>query len=359
MLQDGTVFIGKGFGSRGETMGEVVFNTSMTGYQEMLTDPSYKEQIVTMTYPQIGNCGVNNQDVESKKVQLSGLVVKEYLDYYSNWRAKASLDSYLKKYDITAISDIDTRELTKHIRIKGAMKGIISTENFDISYLKERLDKYHGIVGKDLVKNVTCDKAYYYNNKNKNFKYRIIAIDYGMKLNILRCLDYAGFKIKVVPSSTNSCKILKENPDGIFLSNGPGDPTAISYAIKNISEIIGKKPVFGICLGHQLMALALGAKTYKLKFGHHGGNHPVKNLMTGKVEITTQNHGFNVDRNSLNKLKNLNYKITHVNLNDQTIEGLEYESLNAFSVQYHPEAGHGSHDSRYIFEKFAQLIENF
>ena len=359
MLEDGKIFNGKVFGSAGEVTGEVVFNTSMTGYQEILTDPSYHEQIVTMTYPQIGNYGVNEKDVESKKVQLSGLVVKEYLDYFSNWRAKSSLDKYLKKYNITAISDIDTRELTRHIRIKGAMNGIISTENFDYNYLKDKLNNYPGLIGRDLVKKVTCTKAYYYNSKIKEYKYNIIAIDYGIKLNILRCLNDAGFKIKVVPADTGPAEILSENPDGVFLSNGPGDPAAISYAIKNISELLGKKPIFGICLGHQLMALALGAKTYKLKFGHHGGNHPVKNLETGGVEITTQNHGFNVDQESLKKLKNINYKITHMNLNDGTIEGIEYESLCAFSVQHHPEAGPGPHDARYIFKKFAVMIENF
>lgn len=359
MLEDGTIFKGKGFGSKGEITGEVVFNTSMTGYQEILTDPSYNEQIVTMTYPQIGNYGVNEKDVESEKIQLSGLIVKEYLDYYSNWRAKTSLNDYLKKYNISAISDIDTRELTRHIRVKGAMNGILSTENFDFNYLKEKLDNYPGLIGRDLVKNVTCKKSYCYNSKIKNFKYNIIAIDYGIKLNILRCLNDSGFKIKVVPAFTKSEEILNENPDGIFLSNGPGDPAAIDYAIKTVSEIIGKKPVFGICLGHQLIALALGAKTYKLKFGHHGGNHPVKNLKTGKIEITTQNHGFNVDIKSLKKLKNIKYKITHLNLNDGTIEGIEYENLNAFSVQHHPEAGPGPHDSRYIFDKFGYIIENF
>ena len=359
MLEDGTIFNGKSFGSKGEITGEVVFNTSMTGYQEIITDPSYNEQIVTMTYPQIGNYGVNNKDIESEKIQLSGLIVKEYLDYYSNWRAKSSLSDYLKKYGIAAISDIDTRELTRHIRVKGAMNGILSTENFGPDYLKEKLDSYPGLIGRDLVKNVTCSKSYYYNSEIKNFSYNIIAVDYGIKLNILRCLSGEGFKVKVVPAYTSSNEILNENPDGIFLSNGPGDPAAVDYAIKTISELAGKKPIFGICLGHQLLALALGAKTYKLKFGHHGGNHPVKNLETGNVEITTQNHGFNVDAKSLKKLKDIRHKITHLNLNDGTIEGIEYENLSAFSVQHHPEAGPGPHDSRYIFKKFAFVIENF
>jgi len=359
MLEDGTIFKGKSFGASGETTGEVVFNTSMTGYQEILTDPSYHEQIVTMTYPQIGNYGINEEDIESNKVQLFGLAVKEYLNYYSNWRAKKSLDDYLKCYKVSAISDIDTRKLTRHIRVKGAMNGILSTQNFDINYLKEKLSNYPGLIGRDIVKNVTCQKPYYYNDKIKNHKYFIIAIDYGIKLNILRCLNDIGFKIKVVPAFTKPNEILSENPDGVFLSNGPGDPAAIDYAIKTISDIVGKKPIFGICLGHQLLALALGAKTYKLKFGHHGGNHPVKNLLTGKIEITTQNHGFNVDENSLKKLKDINYKITHLNLNDGTIEGIDYENISAFSVQHHPEAGPGPHDSRYIFEKFATIIENF
>ena len=359
MLEDGTIFNGKSFGSSGEITGEVVFNTSMTGYQEILTDPSYNEQIITMTYPQIGNYGVNNKDVESKKIQLSGLIVKEYLDYYSNWRATSSLGEYLKKYNITAISDIDTRELTRHIRSKGSMNGILSTQNFDFSYLTKKLKEYPGLIGRDLVKNVTCSKPYYYNSRIKNSLFNITAIDYGAKLNIFRCLNDAGFKIKVVPAFTSSAEILKDNPDGIFLSNGPGDPSALGYAIKTISELLGKKPVFGICLGHQLIALALGAKTYKLKFGHHGGNHPVKNLETGGIEITTQNHGFNVDSQSLEELKNIKYRITHMNLNDGTIEGIDYENINAYSVQHHPEGGPGPHDSRYIFKTFIKKIENF
>jgi len=359
MLEDGKTFIGENFGSSGEVVGEVIFNTSMTGYQEILTDPSCHEQIVTMTYPQIGNCGVNSKDIESEKVQAFGLIVKEYFEFYSNYRAQNSLGNYLKENNVIGLSDIDTRELTKHIRVKGAMNGIISTINFDYDYLRSKLKEYPGLTGRDLARNVTCQKPYLYNKNIKNYRYFIVAVDYGIKLNILRCLADAGFKIKVVPAFTSAKKILQENPDGIVLSNGPGDPSAVSYAIKNISELIGKKPIFGICLGHELIALALGARTYKLKFGHHGDSHPVKNLETGKVEITTQNHDFNVDLKSLENLGDVNFKITHLNLNDKTVEGIEYKDISAFSVQHHPEAGPGPHDSRYVFKKFINAIENF
>lgn len=357
MLQDGLMFKGENFGSNGEVMGEVVFNTSMTGYQEILTDPSYCGQIVTMTYTQIGNYGINKQDVESKKIQVRGFIVREYLDYYSNWRAKSSLQEYLKKYNIIGISEIDTRMLTRRIRLSGAMKGIISTETNNIKKLKEKLDVYPDMIGSDLVKYVTCKKRYVYNKKKQKFKYNIVAIDFGIKLNILRCLDNEGFNIIVVPASTTPEEVMNLNPDGIFLSNGPGDPSAVSYAIENIAGLLGKKPVFGICLGHQLMGLALGATTYKLKFGHHGGNHPVKNLNTGEVEITTQNHGFAICPESLKKIKRSSYKITHTNLNDNTIEGIEYPEIKAFSIQHHPEAGPGPYDSRYIFKDFKELIE--
>ncbi|MBC7334191.1 MAG: glutamine-hydrolyzing carbamoyl-phosphate synthase small subunit [Actinobacteria bacterium] len=358
ILENGEVFEGKALGCIGEAAGEVVFNTSMTGYQEILTDPSYYEQIVTMTYPQIGNYGINSEDVESGRVQVKGFVVREYFDYYSNWRANGSLEDYLKRHNVVGISEVDTRKLTKHIREKGAMKGIISSNNYNIEELKRKLDNYPSIIGRDLVKYVTCKKPYIYNPRRK-YKYLIVAIDYGIKLNILRCLSAEGFRIIVVPAFTKAEEILGYDPDGIFLSNGPGDPAAVSYAIENISKLIGKKPLFGICLGHQLLSLALGARTYKLKFGHHGGNHPVKNLGNNEVEITTQNHGFAVDMDSLKSIKGTAVDITHMNLNDNTIEGLEYRDIFAFSVQYHPEAGPGPHDSRYIFGKFTEIIEEF
>lgn len=359
VLEDGKTFKGKNFGCPGEVAGEVVFNTSMTGYQEVLTDPSYCEQIVTMTYTQIGNYGINSKDVESKKVQVKGFIVREYQDNYSNWRAEASLEKYLRDYKIVGISEIDTRQLTRHIRVQGAMKGIISTVDFNKNSLLGKLKNFPDMIGRNLVDFVTCRKPYIFNPHSKNCKYTIAVYDFGVKLNILRCLSDAGFRVKVVPAFTDSKKILEMGADGILLSNGPGDPAAVNYAISNVREIIGKKPVFGICLGHQILALALGARTYKLKFGHHGANHPVKNMRTGEVEITTQNHGFSVGIDSLKGIKKTGYKITHINLNDNTIEGIEYPEINAFTVQHHPEAGPGPHDSRYIFKKFVEMINNF
>jgi carbamoyl-phosphate synthase small subunit len=368
LLEDGTLFQGISFGAEGEAIGEVVFNTSMTGYQEILTDPSYYGQIVTMTYPQIGNYGVNEEDVESSKVHVSGFVVREYFDDYSNFRAKASISSYLKKNSVAGISEIDTRMLTKRIRLSGAMKGIISTETDDIKNLGNKLKNHPDMAGSDLVKYVTCKSNYIYKGNSAHNKsdasgagpeYKIAVLDFGIKFNILRCLDSAGFKLHVMPAATDAKKILEFNPDGVFLSNGPGDPAAVEYAIKTISEMIGLTPIFGICLGHQLMAIALGAKTYKLKFGHHGGNQPVKNLESGRVEITTQNHGFSVDTDSLKSIKKSSFKITHRNLNDGTIEGLKYPEIFAYSVQHHPEAAPGPYDSRYIFNNFKQYIEEF
>lgn len=359
LLEDGTIFKGKSFGCQGEIAGEVVFNTSMTGYQEILTDPSYYGQIVTMTYPQIGNYGINDEDIESFKVQVSGFVVREYFDFYSNWRAVKSLESYLKQYDIVGISEIDTRMLTRKTRISGAMKGVISTETANIKKLTEKIKLHPGMKGRDLTGFVTCKEIYEYNPGKKDYKNLVVAIDFGIKFNILRCLDAAGFKVIVVPADTKPEKILSYSPDGIFLSNGPGDPSAVDYAIKNICSLFGKKPIFGICLGHQLMAIALGAKSFKLKFGHHGVNHPVKNLLTGKVEITTQNHGFAIDENSLHNLNGTSSRITHINLNDGTIEGVEFPEVFAFSVQHHPEAGSGPHDSKYLFDYFNEYIKKF
>jgi len=359
MLEDGTVLKGKNFGASGEITGEVVFNTCMMGYQEILTDPSYCQQIVSMTYTQVGNYGVNDKDIESDRTHVGGFATREFFDYYSNWRAKDSLGSYMKKNKIVGIEGIDTRMLTRHIRSTGAIKGIISTETDDVKKLEEKIKNHPGITGRDLVKLVTCKKSYYYNEEKQDFKYRIVAVDFGVKMSMLKCLDYVGFKIIVVPASTNAEEIFKMEPDGVFFSNGPGDPSAVGYAIKNITKILGKLPVFGICLGHQLMALALGAKTYKLKFGHHGGNHPVKNLETGRVEITTQNHGFAVDPDSLRNISKIKHNVTHLNLNDKTIEGIEYPGLYAYSVQHHPEVSPGPYDSRYIFESFIKCIDNF
>ncbi len=357
-LEDGMMFEGKNFGESGEVPGEVVFNTAMTGYQEILTDPSYCEQIVTMTYPQIGNYGVNSQDIESSKVQVKGLIVREYMDNYSNWRAERSLEKYLKEYSIIGIHDIDTRQLTKHIRVEGAMKGIISTETSDPAVLKERLEAFPGMTGRNLVDKVTRSSKCIFNPDKTDYRYTVAVYDFGVKNSILRCLDREGFKIVVMPARTPPRDFLTGEFDGIVLSNGPGDPAAVKYAVENIKSFIGKIPIFGVCLGHQLLALALGAKTYKLKFGHHGSNHPVKNTENGRIEITTQNHGFSVDIDSLENI-GIPYRVTHINLNDNTIEGLYYPGIHSITVQHHPEAGPGPHDSRYIFKRFTEIIDNF
>jgi carbamoyl-phosphate synthase small subunit len=363
LLEDGTVFEGTSFGAEGHKCGEVVFNTAMTGYQEILTDPSYHEQIITMTYPLIGNYGTNAEDWESRKIFAAGFIVKENCDYPSNFRNSESLDDYLKANNIVGLEGIDTRALVKHIREQGAMRGIISTDELNITKLKKKLDKYPGLVGRDIVKNVTVNKPYAWDKgvidvlKNEEYKpekkYKVVAIDYGMKCNILRLLRSHGCDVYVVPGTAKAKEILKRKPDGVFLSNGPGDPAAVGYAIDTIKELLGNVPIFGICLGHQLLALALGAKTYKLKFGHRGANHPVKNLMTGKIEITSQNHGFCVDMDSLT---NKDVELTHLNLNDNTNEGIYSRKLKAFSVQYHPEASPGPHDSQYLFDTFANLM---
>ncbi len=364
MLADGKYFEGFSFGFEGETSGEVVFNTSMIGYQEIITDPSYSGQIVTMTYTQIGNYGINFEDVESDKVYVEGFIVKEYIDFPSNWRCKQTLSEYLKKEKIVAIEGIDTRALVKHIRDYGAQQGIISTNNFNINELKDRASKLETLEGKNLVDKVTCNESYKWttgdwdiNNGYKKFdnnnKFFVVAYDFGIKKNILRLLTDRGVKVLVVPANTSFKKVLSMNPDGIFLSNGPGDPAAVEYAVENVKNLIGKKPLFGICLGHQILGLAIGCKTYKLKFGHHGGNQPIKNLSTGKVEIAAENHGFAISEHSIPDY----VKITHKNLNDNTIEGIESEKYNFFSVQYHPESSPGPHDSRYLFDKFIKLME--
>ncbi len=366
-LENGTIFTGEHFGAEGETFGEVCFNTSLTGYQEILTDPSYAGQIVTMTYPLIGNYGVNPDDVESVKPQVSGFIVKEYFDFHSNWRANSSLGDWLKKNNILAIQGLDTRMLTKILRSQGAMRGVISTIDLDDASLIAKAKASPEMNGLDLAKKVTTTKQYRWsdvdttsfalttkNGETRNAKYKVVVLDYGVKQNILRRLATYGCDLTVVPASCSAEDVLAMNPDGIFLSNGPGDPDAVKYAILNIKKLIGKKPIFGICLGHQLLALAVGGKTYKLKFGHRGGNHPVKNLKTNVIEITSQNHGFAVDWNSMDQSQ---VELTHINLNDQTVEGFEHKNHPVFCVQYHPEASPGPHDSDYLFSKFIQMME--
>ena len=364
LLEDDTVFEGVSFGAKGQKCGEVVFNTSMTGYQEILTDPSYHEQIITMTYPLIGNYGTNKEDTESRRIFVAGFIVKENCDYPSNWRNGQSLGDYLKANNIVGLEGIDTRALVKHIRIQGAMRGIISSAETNIKALKKKLGQYPGLVDRDIVKNVTSKKPYSWDKgvidvlENRQLKpekkYRVVAFDYGIKQNILRLLRSHGCEVHVVPAKTSAKDVLAKKPDGVFLSNGPGDPAPVTYAIQSVSELLGKVPVFGICLGHQILALALGAKTYKLKFGHRGANHPVKNLRTGKIEITSQNHGFCVDMDSL---AGKDIELTHLNLNDNTNEGLLCRKLRAFSVQYHPEASPGPHDSNYLFDDFIKLMD--
>ncbi|MFC1517044.1 glutamine-hydrolyzing carbamoyl-phosphate synthase small subunit [Candidatus Margulisiibacteriota bacterium] len=352
-LEDGTKFEGVNFGAEGESFGEVVFNTSMTGYQEILTDPSYNGQIVTMTYSMIGNYGVNDEDVESSKPWVKGFVVREYSKRHSNWRAQGSLGEYLKKNNIVGIEMVDTRKITRHTRDKGAMKGIISTVDFDEKSLLAKLKKFPGLIGQDLVQEVTGKEKYIWPGSEKG-KYKVVAFDFGIKHNILRELAARDCQLTVVPAQTSAEEVLAMDPDGFFLSNGPGDPEPVIYAIETIKKLIeSNKPVFGICLGHQLIGLALGGKTYKLKFGHRGGNQPVKDLLTGKVEITSQNHGFCVDINSLPKDI---VEITHLNLNDQTAEGLQHKAKPVFCVQYHPEASPGPHDSKYLFDRFVGVL---
>ena len=355
-LVDGTVFEGDQFGATGETVGEVVFNTSMTGYQEVLTDPSYKGQIVTMTYPLIGNYGCNEADVESIGPQVEGFVVREYSAYHSNWRSKWSLDSYLAEHDIIGIQGIDTRALTRRLRVHGVMNGCLSTEDLNPESLVTKAKAWHGLVGWDLVQRVTCPSSYAWQQPegtHSHAKYRVVALDFGIKYNILRQLTEHGCEVQVVPARTTAEEILAAEPDGVFLSNGPGDPMPVDYAIQTIRTLIDKKPLFGICLGHQLLGLALGGKTYKLKFGHRGANQPVKHLETDRVEITSQNHGFCVDIDSLPS----SVDVTHINLNDDTLEGIQHREYPVFSVQYHPEASPGPHDASYLFSRFTEMME--
>ncbi len=364
LLEDGTVFEGRSFGASGQKCGEVVFNTSMAGYQEILTDPSYNEQIITMTYPLIGNVGTNSVDWESRKVFASGFIVKENCNYPSNWRNTEPLSNYLKQNHVVGLEGIDTRKLVKHIRTQGAMRGIISSTQSSIVNLKKKLQEYPGLVGRDIVKDVTVKKPYRWNKRAINVltkeqvtyekQYNVVAFDYGIKQNILRLLCSHGCDVHVVPADTAAREVLARKPDGVFLSNGPGDPAAVKYAIETVKELLGPVPIFGICLGHQILALSLGAKTYKLKFGHRGANHPVKNLGTGKIEITCQNHGFCVDIDSVDESE---VELTHINLNDSTLEGIRCRKLPAFSVQYHPEASPGPHDSNYLFGTFARLMD--
>ena len=384
-LEDGRVFWCKSFTGAGEAKGEVVFNTSMTGYQEILTDPSYSNQMITMTYPLIGNYGVNAEDIESDKIQASAFIVREYQDQPSNFRSKQSLANYLKEQNILGVEEVDTRALTRHIRKIGSMRGIISTVDLNPDSLVEKANKIQKMKGYNLAEKISTKIAYRWDscddlkkhnsiaksqlNKvpfnnitlNKNIwkypskKYSVAVLDFGVKYNILRSLERAGCEVIVLPASTTSETIKSINPDGIFLSNGPGDPEAVVSAVSTVKELINYRPLFGICLGHQILCLALGGKTFKLKFGHRGGNQPVKNLLTSKVEITSQNHGFAVKMDSMNAK---DVQVTHINLNDNTVEGIKHTKLPVFAVQYHPEASPGPNDSLYLFKEFINLMDN-
>ena len=371
-LEDGRTFSCRSFTGPGEAVGEAVFNTSMTGYQEILTDPSYHGQMVTMTYPLIGNYGVCPEDIESNRIQVSAFIVKEYQDFPSNFRSRGNLADYLIKGHVLGIEDLDTRALTRHIRKSGAMRAIISTSDLDPDSLVKKARLIPSMQGSDLVGNVTTKKPYFWKYhqpdyvaieklndpliwRHKGKKHSVVAMDFGIKYNIIRCLEKEGCEVLVVPAKTSAETIRFLKPDGIFLSNGPGDPEPVTYAVDTIKELLGFAPIFGICLGMQLLGLAMGGKTLKIKFGHRGGNQPVKNLDTGKVEITAQNHGFAVDLATMGKNDSI---MTHINLNEDSLEGLKNDKTRAFAVQYHPEASPGPHDSAYLFNQFAKVMKN-
>jgi len=354
-LEDGTVFCGEDFGASGEVSGEVIFNTAMTGYQEILTDPSYRGQIVVMTYPLIGNTGINSIDRESAKPQAEGFAVRALSPIASNWQQEGALEEWLSRQGTVAIQGIDTRKLTLLLREKGALKGVLSTEDGDAKRLVKKAQASPGLVGRDLVKEVTAETIHPWAESPETAKpLHVVAIDCGMKDHIPRMMTQKGCRVTVAPATTSTQEILALKPDGLFLSNGPGDPEGVPYLISTVRECIGKMPIFGICLGHQVLGLALGGKTFKLKFGHHGANHPVMDLGTRKIEITSQNHGFCVRPDSI---PGADVEMTHLNLNDKTCEGIRHKKLPLFSVQYHPEASPGPHDSRYLFDRFVTLMQ--
>jgi len=354
-LEDGISFIGESLATTGETTGEVVFNTAMTGYQEILTDPSYAGQIVVMTYPLIGNYGVNNEDIESDKIHVRGFVVKEFCRHHSNFRATQSLLEYLNHDRVIAIEGVDTRALTRHLRLSGAMKGIISTQDFDPQSLSRKLAAAPNMVGWNLVDEVTTKEKYAWKSEGPP-KFKVAAIDCGIKFNILRILAKLRCEVHVFPAHTSLSEVMAIHPDGLFISNGPGDPAVVTDVIKLVREALGKIPTFGICLGNQIVGLALGGKTYKLKFGHHGANHPVKDLTHNTIGITSQNHGFCVDFKTLNKE---DVEVIHTNLNDQTVEGLRHKKFPLFSIQYHPEASPGPTDAQYLFGEFIEMMKQW
>lgn len=365
-LEDGTIFEGQSFTGHGEAIGEIVFNTSMSGYQEVLTDPSYTGQIVTMTYPLIGNYGINSEDMESESIHPKAFLVKEYNPYPSNFRSTKSLANFLGEFDVLGVEGFDTRALVRHIRTKGAMKGIVSTKDLDPASLIERAKQWTGLIGQDMVKRVTCQKPYgwvdnepkpgtnFSASSGKNKQFKVVAFDFGVKYNQLRLLDEKGCQVQVVPATTSAETVLAMEPDGVFLSNGPGDPEGVEGVVETIRSLLGKVPIFGICLGHQMLGLAYGASAYKLKFGHRGGNQPVKDLTTGHVEITSQNHGFCIDEKTLPQDE---VEVTHINLNDNSLEGMRHKNYPAFSVQYHPEYAPGPHDAKYLFDRFIEMMQ--